>query len=189
MAAEQQLSDVTKIYLKRFYEILDEMIAGMTGAKLTSSISHDFIVQMIPHHRAAIEMSRSILKYTTSIPLQNIAQNIIKSQTKSIENMQKALGCCSKVRNSGEDIKCYREKYGKITDNMFSQMRDACSTNNVNADFIREMIPHHRGAIKMSKNALSFEICGELIPILEAIITSQEKGVQEMQALLKCIET
>lgn len=38
------LSNVTKQYLCRFYEILDEMILGMTGAELTDSISHNFIV-------------------------------------------------------------------------------------------------------------------------------------------------
>lgn len=53
------------------------MIQGMTEAELTGSISDNFIVQMIPHHRAAIEMSGNILKYTTSIPLQEIALGII----------------------------------------------------------------------------------------------------------------
>ncbi len=189
MSEGQQLSDVTKTYLSRFYKILDEMIAGMTGAQLTNSLSHNFIVQMIPHHRAAIEMSRNILNYTTFIPLQNIAQNIIKSQTESIENMRKALPCCSRLSNSEGDICLYKERYNQITQSMFSQMRDACSTNNINANFMKEMIPHHRGAIQMSKNALHFDICPELIPILEAIITSQERGIREMQALLRCMDS
>ena len=72
MNSECVLSNVTKEYLDRFYCILDEMIKGMSCAELTDSISHNFIVQMIPHHKAAIDMSLSILKYTTCIPLQNI---------------------------------------------------------------------------------------------------------------------
>lgn len=48
MSCIQQFSDVTKNYLCRFYKILDEMIEGMTNAELTSSLSHNFIVQMIP---------------------------------------------------------------------------------------------------------------------------------------------
>ena len=87
MSCIQQFSDVTKNYLCRFYKILDEMIEGMTNAELTSSLSHNFIVQMIPHHRAAIEMSENLLQFTTFVPLQHIAQNIINEQTKSIENM------------------------------------------------------------------------------------------------------
>ncbi len=48
----------TKDYLTRFYEILDEMIKGMESARLTDSISQNFIAQMIPHHRAAIPLCR-----------------------------------------------------------------------------------------------------------------------------------
>ena len=81
--ANQRLSNVAKAYLCRFYEILEQMIEDMTGAELTDSLSHNFIVQMIPHHMAAIEMSENLLQYTTCVPLQNIALNIIVEQTKS----------------------------------------------------------------------------------------------------------
>lgn len=40
------------------------MIQGMTDDELDESISHNFIVQMIPHHKAAIEMSQNLLQYT-----------------------------------------------------------------------------------------------------------------------------
>ena len=184
MSCIQQFSDVTKNYLCRFYKILDEMIEGMTNAELTSSLSHNFIVQMIPHHRAAIEMSENLLQFTTFVPLQHIAQNIINEQTKSIENMQKVLSHCARLSNSEQDLCLYDRRFRQITQTMFSQMCNACSDNNINADFMREMIPRHQGAIKMSKNVLQYPICPELDSILQAIITSQEKGVLEMRRLL-----
>ena len=119
MSGRQQFSDVTKQYLCCFYEIPDEMIGRMCGAELTDSIGCNFIVQMIPHHRAAIGMSRNLLQYTTLVPLQ--------------------------------------------------------------------MIPHHEGAVRMPENALHYPICGELVPILQAIITSQKRGIREMEQLLRCI--
>lgn len=187
MNCRQPFSDATKNYLCRFYQILDEMIEGMINAKLTNSLSHNFIVQMIPHHRAAIEMSENLLKFTNFVPLQCIAQNIINEQTKSIENMQNILSCCAQLSNTERDLCLYDNQFRQITQTMFSQMRTACSDNNINANFIREMIPHHQGAIKMSKNVLQYPICPELDPILQAIITSQEKGVQEMRRLLRCL--
>ncbi len=57
MYREKRLSNVTENYLSEFYCILDRMIESITEAELTDSISHNFIVQMIPHHRAAIGMS------------------------------------------------------------------------------------------------------------------------------------
>lgn len=180
-----RLSDVTKDYLSTFYYILDEMIKGMTTAELTDSISHNFIVQMIPHHKAAIEMSKNILKYTTCISLQNIAENIISEQTKSIEDMKKIEKCCSRMINSERDVSLYQRRVDNIMDVMFSSMGKAPMKNNVNCDFMWEMIPHHMGAIELSENALKYNICPELTPILNAIISSQSRGIMQMEQLLK----
>lgn len=187
MKCEYKLSNVTKEYLDRFYRILDEMIEGMEKAKLTESISNNFIVQMIPHHRAAIEMSENLLKYTTLVPLQNIAEDIITEQTKSIENMREIQSRCSELENPCRDVNLYRRGTEMIMKTMFSEMKNACSDNSVNGNFIREMIPHHEGAIRMSYNALKYDICPELKPILYAIIKSQEKGVMQMRCLLHYI--
>ncbi len=181
----QKPDEDTKRYLCRYYEILDKMIQGMNGAELTDSISHNFIVQMIPHHRAAIEMSENLLLYSDFAPLRRIAQNIVEEQTKSIENMKDALPHCERLCNTGYDLCRYQQQFGQITRVMFSEMRDACSDQNINGNFMREMIPHHQGAIRMSKNALRYSICPELVPILQAIITSQERGVREMTRLLR----
>ncbi len=181
-----ELSIVTKEYLSRFYEILNEMIQGMTEAELTDSISHNFIVQMIPHHQAAIEMSKNLLQYTTFVPLQNIALRIISEQTKSIENMLQIKESCSQQLNTPQDVQLYQRKVDNILKTMFSEMGNAYAGNQINIDFMREMIPHHEGAIRMSKNALQYDICPGLKPILHAIIQSQEKGVMQMKQLLRC---
>lgn len=181
------LSNVTKDYLSTFYCILNEMIQGMTQAEKANSISYNFIVQMIPHHRAAIQMSQNILKYTTNVPLQQIAANIIEEQTKSIANMQKIQHSCLNQTNSSQDLELYQRKIIQIMDTMFCEMETAPSNNQINCNFMREMIPHHRGAVRMSKNTLQYCICPDLIPILTAIISSQEKGISQMQQLLRCI--
>lgn len=182
-----RLSHVTKTYLVRYYEILDEMICAMDQAQLNDSISHNFIVQMIPHHRAAIEMAESLLQTTTNVPLQEIASAIITEQTRSIANMEKAMPCCHEHGNSAEDLYLYHHCYAQITKAMFCEMRTAAVGNDINANFIREMIPHHLGAVRMAKNALAFDLCPQLTPILNAIILSQEKGICQMEALLRCL--
>lgn len=182
-----RLSENAKDYLSVFQGILDKMEREMTGAERTDSISQNFIVQMIPHHRAAIEMSKNILRYTTSLPLQEIAANIVEEQTKSIENMKRIQRGCAGLCNCERDLRLYRRRTDQIIRSMFAGMGRAAGTNRINCDFMREMIPHHRGAVEMSTNALQYDICPELIPILDAIITSQEKGIAQMQSLLKCM--
>ncbi len=176
--------DSTKDYLSRFYEILDKMICGMENAHLTNSISQNFISQMIPHHRAAIRMSESILEYTNCAPLQEIASNIVVTQTQSIHDMECAWQSCRLQSNSCQDNTLYLREFKNITNNMFYDMNTAYATNNLSDTFMREMIPHHEGAVRMSENALRYCICPQLIPILNAIITSQEQGIRQMQQLL-----
>ena len=177
----------TKDYLCRFYCILDEMIWCMTSAELVNSISYNFIVQMIPHHQAAIEMSENVLKYTENVTLRQIASNIIQEQTKSIENMRCIEKMCSRCINTKQDLCRYQERMDQIMQIMFSEMKCARATNQISCNFMWEMIPHHEGAVKMSQTTLRYNICPELVPVLQAIITSQEKGIEKMRQLEKCI--
>lgn len=189
MNPTHQLTNTTMNYLNQFHCILNNMIRGMTGACLGCSISHNFIVQMIPHHRAAIEMSWNILNYTTDLSLQQIASRIITEQTQSIADMEEILYCCGTFCNCCQDLSAYENQMHQIMQTMFAEMSAAPSTNNINADFMREMIPHHEGAIRMSKTTLQYCICPELKPILTAIITSQERGVAQMKELLRFFDT
>lgn len=174
-------------YLSQFQTILSAMECGMTTPELTDSISHNFIVQMIPHHQAAIEMSQNILKYTTCRPLEKIASGIITEQTESIRQMQAALEACSLCQNSEKALCAYQSRFDGIIGTMLHGMAAAPKSNCLDTAFMREMIPHHLGAIRMSENALRFPICKELSPILEAIISSQTRGVRQMRSLLSCM--
>lgn len=70
-----------KLYLRRFFQILNQMEKQMTSAKVVDNITIYFIRCMIPHHQAAIYMCENLLKYTNYPPLENIANNIIQTQT------------------------------------------------------------------------------------------------------------
>ena len=102
-----KISNVARRYLDTFSVILDTMIRCMAEVKITDSISCNFIKQMIPHHRAAIDMSLNILRYTTDIEVQNIALNIIAEQTKSIDDMVSIEVCCCAKTNSPIQLKPY----------------------------------------------------------------------------------
>ena len=82
------LSQDAKTYLCCFYQTLDGMVQGMTTAGLTQSISHNFAVQMIPHHRAAVQMSNNVLRFTDSKAVRRLAQHLGVSLT----TVEKAYG-------------------------------------------------------------------------------------------------
>jgi len=181
---QNELSFHTQNYIQCFYDILDKMAQGMENAEILCSLSSTFINQMIPHHLGAIKMSRNLLQYTTYAPLQKIACRIIREQTKSIQNMECIFTSCLAWTNSSCEINRYLNTFQDIAQTMFYRMSNAPITNDININFINEMIPHHEAAIQMSKNLLQYSICPELVPILNAIISSQEQGVKEMKEIL-----
>ncbi len=188
MNGKCQLSLNTKCYIQQYECILKEMIGKMSSVPLTDSISGSFITQMIPHHCAAIEMAKNLLQYTTNIPLQEIALNIVSSQEKSIKNMKDVLPKCRRFRNDQRQLNYYKRENERIISEMICEMKSACTGNDIDANFMREMIPHHRGAVRMSENALRFCLCPELVPLLKSIIQSQKKGICQMEQLLEQIE-
>lgn len=179
-----QISDNTHQYLFNFENILNTMIYGMYNATLTNNISLNFINQMVPHHKGAIQMSENLLNYTTSLKLQSIAQNIINTQNQSIRDMLNAHFFCLQNINSPQDINRYLNEIENIIHRMFDRMQNAPQSNDININFINEMIPHHEGAIQMAKTTLQYRLCPQLTSILQAIITSQQQGVEEMKQLL-----
>lgn len=185
MEDKNELSRVTQKYLARYREITENMICQMNGANFTDSISQNFILQMIPHHDAAIEMSQNLLCYTTNLPLQKLADNIILQQGKGIQRMKAMLRNCQSFKNPKQELFSYAQQNRQITQNMFSAMKSARACNCINESFILEMLPHHEGAIQMAQNALRYRLCPELRPILQDIITTQKEEVCEMKKIYK----
>lgn len=178
------LSEDSKNYLCCFYQTLDGMIQAMTTAGLNQSISHNFIVQMVPHHRAAIQLSNNILRFTENSAVRRLAQRIIDEQTQGISQMEDALSACGQLTNAQMDLRLYQRRMDLIYREMYAAMGSAPEGNALSAIFMQEMIPHHRGAVRMAENALKYDVCTELVPILRSITTRQRREIAQMRALL-----
>lgn len=181
----EQLNYNMSSYSQEYCTILKQMMMKMTSIQLSSSISYNFMIQIIPHHHAAILISCNLLKYTKNQTLQDIAFNIIRCQRKSIESMEKILSSCRNQINNIEHLYQYQNRMDTIIQIMFSKMSGEYSDNNIDVCFINEMISHHECAIAMTKATLEYNICSQLRPILESIIISQSKEIQMFKCLLK----
>ena len=188
MTEGNRLSAVTQRYLACFYDILESMMNAMTAVKPTDSISADWIAQMMPHHEAGIAMAQNILQYTTQLPLQQMAENMIEAQTQSMAQMKDIADRCAEHTNSPLERELYETWLRQIQQTMYTCMGRASVSNSVNVNFLREMIPHHAGAIQMARNALRFALCPELVPMLQGILIAQTEEIREMERLLCRLE-
>jgi uncharacterized protein (DUF305 family) len=64
------------------------MNVDLETLKNAPDFDKEFIRQMIPHHRMAVEMSKMAAKKTNKLEIRNLAKSIIKTQTSEINQMQ-----------------------------------------------------------------------------------------------------
>jgi uncharacterized protein (DUF305 family) len=76
-------SPATQAYMQSMQGMQDKM-KGMTP---TNDPDKDFVIMMKPHHRAAVEMAHTYLKYGSDPTLKKMANDIVSSQKKEIAEM------------------------------------------------------------------------------------------------------
>lgn len=67
------------------------MFKEMESVPLTGSADEIFLRQMIYHHEGAIAMAKSILKYTKNPQLKDLAENIVTTQSRGVNEMKQLL--------------------------------------------------------------------------------------------------
>ena len=182
------LSQDAKTYLCCFYQTLDGMVQGMTTASLDQSISHNFVVQMIPHHRSAVQMSNNILRFTQNKAVRRLAQRLVEERGRGVKQMEAVLPACGQLTNARQDLRLYQRRMELICRRMYAQMSTAPESSALAAVFLREMLPHCRGAVLMVENALKYDVSTELVPILRSTAAQQRRNAAQMRTLLGRIE-
>jgi Domain of unknown function (DUF305) len=78
-------------YLAENVSAMTKMMIDM-GIRPSGDVDTDFVAMMVPHHRGAIEMAQTELRYGRNEPLRRMAQEIIVTQLQEITAMRLSLG-------------------------------------------------------------------------------------------------
>lgn len=173
-------------YNEEYTTIFNNMMKAMNAAPNTRNVNLDFVLEMMPHHEGGINMAKAIVKYGSNPEVKKIAENIITSQEAQIPIMQELKIKFEKEKPSSKaESEKYLAEYNKVKDKMFKEMQNVKITDNVDSNFLQQMIYHHEGATGMARDILKYTKYPELKKLAENIVTTQSKGVEEMKALLK----
>ena len=153
-----------------------------------------FAQGMIPHHAQAIEMADIALQKSTYEPVLKLARAIKGAQDPEIQQMSKWLS------NRGQkvpDTSMSMDHGDHSMDGMGSMMTSGMMTEadmkKLNEStgsafdrlWLQLMIQHHEGAITMAKEELAKGKNPEMQTLAQAIISGQQKEIDEMNGLLK----
>ncbi len=169
--------------LQSFYTILDALIDDVTQNPIGRSISQDFINQILPYHRAAIDIAASLLEYTDYMPARDIAMQIISQQTDLITALQRIEEECAEQRSSRLQTQQYQQEVWMLLANILLEMVDAPTGQRIECNFINQMLPQQRGAVRLAQAALNRAICQPLVPLLQSAITAQQNTIRQLETL------
>ena len=141
-----------------------------------------FIDTMIVHHQGAIDMAKLAETRAQDAGLKELASGIGREQELEIATMNglrmRWFGAKEKAVNmnfpgmsegmAGMDLKKLSELQGRDFD----------------IEFVKQMIPHHEGALTMAKQVRNTDSYAELRTLADNIISSQDAEIKKMREWL-----
>lgn len=164
----------------------NNMMGG--GGKGIGDLDRHFIEQMIPHHEDAVTMAELALQKAKRTEIKTLAQAIIDAQTKEINEMR---GWYKSWY--GEDIpnsvnymghSMMNHSQGMMMGGMMGDETDMETLKNAkdfDAEFIRQMIPHHQMAVMMAQMVAAGSLRDEVKKLSQDIIQSQTAEINQMR--------
>ncbi len=140
-----------------------------------------FLSNMIAHHQGAVDMAKLALTNAKHQEIKNMANGIIATQSKEIDNMeswQKDWGYPATSGSMMEDHSSMdmMDEMAGMTYDLKDLQGDAFDKK-----FLSSMIEHHRSAINMAYPGESNAQHQEVTALTKAIVEAQSKEIEQMK--------
>lgn len=161
-----------------FMGIMDRGMQEMKNIKSTGNPDNDFAAMMKAHHMSAIEAAQAEVANGSDATIKPMAQKMLEDQQREVAELNTFLSG-HKAHGGGEAF--YKEAMNLMNNsNMNMDM-----SGSVDRQFVNMMIPHHQGAIDMSRAYLkSGAHEPQLKTMANNIIASQQKEIDQLQKWL-----
>jgi len=172
---------------------------GMMGQRNNTvqnsdAIDAHFIEQMIPHHEDAITMSELALEKAVRPEVKELAENIITSQTKEIDQMKVWYKkWFEKEVPQDASIMGMHGMMGSARQNSMhmgmmggdADIENLESAEDFDREFVEQMIPHHQMAVMMAYMLKNSTERAEMKKLSEDIISAQTSEIDMMRNWLE----
>ena len=138
-----------------------------------------FIDTMIAHHEGALDMAQLADTRAAHPELKTLAKNIIADQRKEIEQMRTWRSAW--FANSPAAVNMKMPGMHEGMTGMDLKKLDSLKVNEFDLEFIRQMIPHHEGAIIMARELNGKTERPELRALADAVIKAQTDEITKMR--------
>lgn len=138
-----------------------------------------FLDTMIAHHQGAVDMAQPAEAKAERAEIKTLAKNIIAEQEKEIAQMKKWRSEWFKDQPPAINM----EMAGMMDSMKDMNMKtlESASGKTYDLEFIKQMIPHHEGAVVMAQEALQKSQKPEIKTLASAIVKAQQAEIKQMK--------
>ncbi len=167
-------------------KMMKELMDEMNTMTMTGDFDLDFATMMIPHHQSAVEMAEMYLPKGKDEKIKSMAQNIIASQKKEIDELKVLI---ANHNTAGKKDEHADKGHGdgehnelmQAMNTMMDKMKSMQMSGDADKDFATMMIPHHESAVMMAQNEISHGKHFDLKKMAQKIIRDQKAEIKEFQ--------
>jgi uncharacterized protein (DUF305 family) len=138
-----------------------------------------FLDTMIAHHEGAIDMSQLVATRAQHAELKQLAKSIIADQQKEIAQMKEWRRMW--FGDHAPAINMEMPGMGESMSEMNLDKLDELKENAFDLEFLRQMVAHHEGAIRMANHLLTHDTKAELRTVAGNIVNAQEAEIKQMR--------
>lgn len=177
-----------KMYFDNLEETINIMETRLLDIKITDNITINFLMFMNIFFRISIYMCENLIKFSTYEPLELFCEKTISKKIKDIEKMREIVMTTKGNLSSKRDVRLYKKSCFCINKNIIYNLKGLLSINNINMNFINEMIVYNEYIIKVCENTLKYQIDFELKKFIEKILEESIIEKNELKIMNKNIE-
>lgn len=161
--------------------VLGNMVNDMENMAMTGDPDMDFAMMMKMHHQGSIDLGTAENQYGHHAEAKKLADMAIKGDKESQARLQSFLnGHPSPEKVNANVYKQFKKEMKMAMKQMIQAYSRVPNTADVDVDFVRRLIEHHKGAIAMANIQMKYG--DDKAPTDEAdiIITEQANALKEL---------
>ena len=157
--------------------------AASSTASASAEYDLQFIDTMIKHHQMAVTMSEAAVQKASDAKVKEFGRKVVEDQKKDIER----LGAWRQQWYANAADAHNMQFPGASSMSMDMSHMQTTTGHAFDMMFVDMMIPHHKGALEMSRDALQKAQRQEIKDFAQETIDKQEKEIAELEAWKKAM--
>lgn len=150
-------------------QLMDSMMMKMHQQKNSGNNDIDYANMMLQHHQGAVDMARLQEDRGSNLVLKEFSRKIIADQQKEIAMMAEFISRNAATASPNNAV----FKMAMDSSMQIMMQADVNIYNDIDKDFVAQMIIHHQSAIDMANAYLQYGTNSELRKLSQDIMASQ----------------